>query len=59
MRLYVQRPDLPGSAGVDIRLTGAPTALIAAVPSLVEEEQHRRPSADDPHCDVLVDLTDW
>ncbi|MEU4150082.1 hypothetical protein [Streptomyces sp. NPDC026659] len=59
MRLYVQRPDLPGIAGVDIRLTGAPTALIAAVPSLVEEEQHRRSSAGDPHCDVLVDLTDW
>ncbi|MEW2130352.1 hypothetical protein [Streptomyces sp. NPDC005435] len=59
LRLYVQRPDLPGVAGVDVRLTGSLTALIAAVPSLVEEGQYRRPSADDPHCDVLVDLTDW
>ncbi|MGW3954503.1 hypothetical protein ACWEKM_27020 [Streptomyces sp. NPDC004752] len=59
LRLYVQRPDRPGITGVDIRLTGTPTALIASVPSLIEEEQHQRPSPDDPHCDLLVDLTDW
>ncbi|MFE5402059.1 hypothetical protein ACFQ9Z_11740 [Streptomyces sp. NPDC056580] len=60
IRLYVQRPDRPGIIGVDIRLTGTPTtALLASLPSLVEEEQYRRPAPDDPHCDLLVDLTNW
>jgi hypothetical protein len=59
LRLYVQRPDQPGIIGADIRLTGATTALIAALPSLIEEDQHQQPAPDDPHCDLLVDLTDW
>ncbi|MDQ0904473.1 hypothetical protein QFZ22_000458 [Streptomyces canus] len=59
LRLYVQRPDHPGIVGVDIRLTGTPTALIASLPSLIEEDQHQKPSLDDPHCDLIVDLTDW
>ncbi|MEV6192732.1 hypothetical protein AB0M19_10015 [Streptomyces sp. NPDC051920] len=58
LRLYVQRADRPGVIGADIRLTEIPaTALIASLPSLVEEEQYRRPAPDDPHCDLLVDLT--
>ncbi|MFF2364870.1 hypothetical protein ACFVU0_19585 [Streptomyces sp. NPDC058122] len=58
LRLYVRRPDRPGVIGADIRLTGTPhTALIASVPSLLGEEQYQRPAADDPHCDLLVDLT--
>ncbi|MET9895261.1 hypothetical protein ABZZ47_34635 [Streptomyces sp. NPDC006465] len=60
LRLYVLRPDRPGIIGADVRLTETPaTALIASLPSLVEEEQYRRPSQDDPHCDLLVDLTNW
>ncbi|MEU7382783.1 MULTISPECIES: hypothetical protein [unclassified Streptomyces] len=59
LRVYVQRPDRPGIIGADIRLTNAPTALIASLPALIEEEQHQRPAPDDPHCDLLVDLTDW
>ncbi|MEU0069918.1 hypothetical protein ABZ027_10320 [Streptomyces sp. NPDC006332] len=59
LRLYVQRSDHPGLIGADIRLTGTPTALIASLPSLIEEEQHQKPSPDDPHCDLIVDLTDW
>ncbi|MEV0642110.1 hypothetical protein AB0I77_45790 [Streptomyces sp. NPDC050619] len=59
LRLYVQRPDHPGAIGVDIRLTGTPTALIASIPSLIEEEQYQKPSLGDPHCDLIVDLTDW
>lgn len=59
MRLYVQRPDRPGIIGADIRLTGTSTALIASLPTLVEEEQYQHPAPDDPHCDLLVDLTDW
>ncbi|MFE2537543.1 hypothetical protein [Streptomyces sp. NPDC059371] len=59
LRLYVQRPDRPGIIGADIRLTETPhTALIASVPSLLGEEQYQRPAPDDPHCDLLVDLTD-
>ncbi|MES4892820.1 hypothetical protein [Streptomyces sp. NPDC096012] len=59
LRLYVQRPDRPGVIGVDIRVTSAPTALVGSLPSLIEEDQYRRPSPDDPHCDLLVDLTHW
>ncbi|KUM73420.1 hypothetical protein [Streptomyces curacoi] len=59
LRLYVQRPDRPGVIGADIRLTGTPTALIASLPTLITEEQHQQPSPDDPHCDLLVDLTNW
>ncbi|MFD7874672.1 hypothetical protein ACFV5G_11280 [Streptomyces sp. NPDC059766] len=60
LRLYVQRPDRPGVIGVDIRLTEAPaTALLASVGGLLGEQQYRRPAPDDPHCDLLVDLTDW
>ncbi|MFE4701140.1 hypothetical protein ACFRIC_29185 [Streptomyces sp. NPDC056738] len=60
LRLYVQRPDRPGIVGVDVRPAGTPhTALIASVPSLLGEEQYRRPAPDDPHCDLLVDLTGW
>ncbi|MEU0785369.1 hypothetical protein ABZ341_27785 [Streptomyces sp. NPDC006173] len=60
LRLYVQRTDRPGIIGGDIRLTETPaTALIASLASLAEEEQYRQPAPDDPHCDLLVDLTDW
>ncbi|MFD8370905.1 hypothetical protein ACFV2Z_09030 [Streptomyces sp. NPDC059688] len=60
LRLYLQRTDRPGIVGADIRLTEMPaTALIASLPSLVEEDQYRQPSPDDPHCDLLVDLTNW
>ncbi|MFI6013592.1 hypothetical protein ACIBAG_33130 [Streptomyces sp. NPDC051243] len=47
MRLYVQRPGRPGIIGADIRLTRTPTALIASLPALVDEEQYRRPATDD------------
>ncbi|MEU8795018.1 hypothetical protein [Streptomyces sp. NPDC048643] len=61
LRLYVQRTDRPGIIGADIRLTETPaTALIASISSLVEEEQYRQLAPDDdPHCDLLVDLTNW
>ncbi|MCX4551248.1 hypothetical protein [Streptomyces sp. NBC_01500] len=59
MRLYVNRPGRPGLVGVDIRLTDEPTALTASLPTLVEEEERHRLAPDDPHCDVVVDLTDW
>ncbi|MGW4238152.1 hypothetical protein ACWEJP_15170 [Streptomyces sp. NPDC004749] len=59
MRLYVRRADGAGLAGVDIRLTGETTALTASLSSLIEEEERHRPAPDDPHCEVLVDLTNW
>ncbi|MGD1222179.1 hypothetical protein AB9Q10_27595 [Streptomyces krungchingensis] len=60
LRLYVQRPDDPGILGADIRLAETPpTALIASLATLVRDEQYHRPAPDDPHCDLLVDLTHW
>lgn len=59
MRFYVRHPDGAGIVGVDIRLSDETTALTASIPSLIEEEERHRPALDDPHCDVLVDLTDW
>ncbi|MER5599400.1 hypothetical protein [Streptomyces sp. NPDC002265] len=46
--------------GVDIRPAEAPaTALLASVAGLLGERQYRRPAPDDPHCELLVDLTGW
>ncbi|MFJ6748496.1 MULTISPECIES: hypothetical protein [unclassified Streptomyces] len=45
--------------GADIHLADMLTALIATLPSLIEEEERHQPAPDDPHCDVLVDLTGW
>ncbi|MFD8154438.1 hypothetical protein ACFV28_27315 [Streptomyces sp. NPDC059720] len=59
LRLYVQHPRHLGVIGVDVRLADTTTALIASLPSLVVEAQYQRPSTDDPHCGLLVDLTDW
>ncbi|KIF76879.1 hypothetical protein QR77_29540 [Streptomyces sp. 150FB] len=59
MRVYAQRPGRSGLIGVDIRLAEATTALTASLPSLLDEEEHQRPAPDDPHCDFVVDLTNW
>ncbi|WP_328720417.1 hypothetical protein OHT52_13620 [Streptomyces sp. NBC_00247] len=60
LRLYVAVPgDVGPVIAVDVRLTGALTALLAALPSLVEEEERRVPDPSDPHCVRAVDLTDW
>jgi len=59
MRLYVQRPDQSGIIGADIRLTDTLTALVASLSNLIGEEQYQQPAPDDPHCDLLADLTHW
>ena len=59
LRLYVQRRGHAGIIGADIHLADMLTALIATLPSLIEEEERHQPAPDDPHCDVLVDLTGW
>ncbi|WP_326623283.1 hypothetical protein OG863_40165 [Streptomyces decoyicus] len=59
LRLYVQDPGGTGIIGADIHLADILTALIASLPSLVREEERHQPAPDDPHCDLLVDLTGW
>lgn len=60
MRLYVDRPGDLDVVAVDVRLSGALTALLAALPSLIEEEERVVPGdLDDPHCSRLVSLIDW
>jgi hypothetical protein len=57
LRLYVLDTDHPAVIGVDLSLSHAMTAITASVPTLVRDEERHRPAPDDPHCDVLVDLT--
>ncbi|TVL87788.1 hypothetical protein [Streptomyces sp. SAJ15] len=59
LRLYVQPPGHSDIVGADIRLTSTPTALIASLPTLIEEAERHQPAPDDPHCDLSVDLTNW
>ncbi|WP_066943725.1 hypothetical protein [Streptomyces lushanensis] len=59
LRLYVDTEDIPGVIAADVRPSGAITALLAALPSLITEEERRTPAGGDPHCSHLVDLTDW
>ncbi|MFJ8645786.1 hypothetical protein ACIRNI_06650 [Streptomyces sp. NPDC093546] len=60
MRLYVDHAEDTDVIAVDVRPSGALTALLAALPSLIEEEERAiRGGVDDPHCSRLIDLTDW
>ncbi|MEU7048432.1 hypothetical protein [Streptomyces eurythermus] len=43
----------------DVRPGGALTAVLAALPSLLDEEYRISKDAIDPHCRYVVDLTDW
>ncbi|MGW0871923.1 hypothetical protein ACWD3Z_15730 [Streptomyces sp. NPDC002740] len=60
VRLYFRADGLPGVTAADVRTTGALTALIAALPSLVGGETERM-AADggDPHCARVLDVTYW
>ncbi|MGW2113348.1 hypothetical protein [Streptomyces sp. NPDC001948] len=58
MRLYIAVEEAGGPVAVDVRLTGALTALLAALPALVRE-QERWTTDTDPHCAHAVDLTTW
>ncbi|MFZ4268644.1 hypothetical protein [Streptomyces arboris] len=58
LRLYLDRGEDPDVvAAADVRTSGALTALLAALPSLIEETGG--PPEGDPHCSRLVDLTSW
>lgn len=58
LRLYLASSEVPdGVVAVDTRPSGALTALLAALPSLITESY--RYAEPDPHSIRLVDLTDW
>ncbi|HWU12011.1 MAG TPA: hypothetical protein VN520_37655 [Streptomyces sp.] len=59
MRLYLAVEKAAGLIAADVRTTGALTALLAALPSLVEEEERWATDASDPHCARVIDLTSW
>lgn len=59
LRLYVDGQDTPRVTAADVRPSGAVTALLAALPSLITEEERRTPHGADPHCSSSVDLTGW
>ncbi|URN14757.1 MULTISPECIES: hypothetical protein [Streptomyces] len=59
LRLYLDTQDAPGVIAADVRPSGAITALLAALPSLVAEEERMTVDSADPHCARVVDLTDW
>ncbi|MEU8570829.1 hypothetical protein AB0C51_21235 [Streptomyces pathocidini] len=59
LRLYLDSEDVPGVIAADVRPGGALTALLAALPSLLDEEWRTSVDTGDPHCSRVVDLTDW
>ncbi|MFI7316819.1 hypothetical protein [Streptomyces venezuelae] len=59
LRLYVDAAEAPGTIAVDVRPSNATTALLASLPSLLDEEQYWTDDDSDPHCTHVVNLTDW
>ncbi|MFD9429924.1 hypothetical protein [Streptomyces sp. NPDC060002] len=60
VRLYLRADGPPGVTAAGLRTTGALTALIAALPSLVRGEVERMVTdAGDPHCARVLDVTFW
>ncbi|MEU5583078.1 hypothetical protein ABZ791_36395 [Streptomyces huasconensis] len=59
LRLYFHAAELPEAVAVDVRPSNATTALLASLPSLLDEEQYWTDDDSDPHCTHVVDLTDW
>ncbi|TQJ52918.1 hypothetical protein FBY34_0632 [Streptomyces sp. SLBN-115] len=60
VRLYFRADGLPGVTAADVRTTGALTALISALPSLVRGEAEQTVADDgDPHCARVLDVTHW
>ncbi|MGW5332995.1 hypothetical protein [Streptomyces bauhiniae] len=60
MRLYLRSPERTRTYGVDVLISNAGPGLLGALvsPAFLPNEHLHRPS-DDPHCDVIVDLTDY
>ncbi|MFI6093137.1 hypothetical protein [Streptomyces sp. NPDC051218] len=59
LRLYLDTHDATGVIAADVRPSGAVTALLAALPTLITEEERRVEDSTDPHCSYVVDLTSW
>jgi hypothetical protein len=59
MRLYVDHEEDTDVVAADVRPSGALTALLAALPSLIEEAERTMPGDTDSHCSRWVNLTDW
>ncbi|MFF9819831.1 hypothetical protein [Streptomyces sp. NPDC014006] len=60
MRLYLRSPERDRTYGVDALISHTAPGLLGAVvsPAFLANEHLHQPS-DDPHCDVIVDLTDY
>ncbi|WP_405688281.1 hypothetical protein [Streptomyces sp. NBC_00057] len=59
LRLYLDTADVSGVIAADVRPSGAVTALLAALPSLITEEERMAVDGSDPHCSCVVDLMYW
>ena len=60
LRLYLDTEEArPGTTAADVRPGGALTALLAVLPSMLDEQRLTTTDTDDPHCARVVDLTDW
>ncbi|MFF8659764.1 hypothetical protein [Streptomyces huasconensis] len=59
LRLYVETEGTPGVTAVDVRPSGALTALLAALPSVITEEERMTVDEIDPHASRAIDLTYW
>ncbi|QKV90376.1 hypothetical protein HUT19_41155 [Streptomyces sp. NA02950] len=58
LRLYLDREDDTTVTAADVRPSGAVTALVSALGSLITEEPHATDHGD-PYCATLMDLTHW
>ncbi|KUJ66027.1 hypothetical protein ACZ90_40885 [Streptomyces albus subsp. albus] len=59
LRLYLDTEKAPGVIAVDVRPSGPVTAVVAVLPSMITERERTKEDTADPHCSVVVDLTDW
>ncbi|MCK9875438.1 hypothetical protein MXD59_06535 [Frankia sp. Ag45/Mut15] len=59
LRLYLDTAERPDVLAVDVRPSGAVTALIAALPTLITEKERKVEIDTDPHCSHRMDLTFW
>ncbi|MET9174623.1 hypothetical protein ABZX64_26820 [Streptomyces misionensis] len=60
MRLYFRSPERDRTYGVDVLISHTGPGLLGSLvsPAFLANEHLHQPS-DDPHCDVIVDLTDY
>ncbi|MDO0914161.1 hypothetical protein QQM39_26015 [Streptomyces sp. DT2A-34] len=60
MRLYFRSPERDRVYGVDVLISNTGPGLLGSLvsPAFLANENLHAPS-DDPHCDVIVDLTEY